>query len=159
MQSYLRITVFAGTLSDRCGCPRGFRRCAGRCLRLLDRPSDFNSAVVACADLGAHLAVPRSQAENDCAWRMAQGGRKGRVLIGCNDITTEGVFVGVDGECGPVPASAAWWKHGEPNNFGGDEDCMMIFQGAWGDEKCSEVLFFPKYPLCQLSGCYQPHCE
>ena len=156
----VRVLLFTETPSEPCGCPSGFSRCAGRCLKLLDDAADFESGMAACTALGAHLAVPRSEEENRCVLDMAEAtGRYRRVLIGANDRDMEGVYVGVDGDCGPVPVFETWWNDGEPNNFSGDEDCVMVVQGRWYDIGCPEMPSSPKHPLCQLSGCYQPQCQ
>ena len=154
----MRVLLFAGMPSEPCGCPSGFSRCAGRCLKLLDETADFESGMAACAALGAHLAVPRSEEENRCALDMAEAPER-LVLLGANDRDTEGVFVGMDGNCGPVPVFESWWTNGEPNDDGEGEDCVVILWGGWVDVGCHEIPAYPKQPLCQLSDCYQPQCQ
>jgi len=37
------------------------------------------------------------------------------------------------------------WYHGEPNNYGGHEDCMIMWQSRrfqWNDEPCSRHYCF-----------------
>ncbi|KAF0309105.1 hypothetical protein FJT64_019707 [Amphibalanus amphitrite] len=57
--------------SEPCACPAGFSRCAGRCLKKLDHKVNYTEAESQCAALGAHLAVPRSNEENQCAKSIA----------------------------------------------------------------------------------------
>jgi hypothetical protein len=57
--------------------------------------------------------------------------------LGVNDIQTEGRWVWRDGTSSYLP-----WAQGEPNNYGGDEDCAAAnyFPGvlsAWVDSPCS----------------------
>ena len=137
-------------MSGPCNCPTGFRRCAGRCLLLLDQLLTYTDAEAACASLGAHLAVPRSEEENQCVLDMAG---TNKVWFG---ITTVGdSLVASDGLAGPLPAFRTWWGEGEPNNYDGIEDCVNIRIGAWNDCRCS--LEEPM-PLCQLKNCQRLEC-
>ena len=142
----------AGTASDPCACPAGFSRCAGRCLsHLLTQKLTYAAAAAACAELGAHLAVPRSEAENQCV--ISASVVQNQPMLGVTDIVDEGSFVGDDARCGAVPADAAWWAAGEPNNAG-DEDCVVVGSGMWNDVPC----WLAYYPLCQLRHCHRPEC-
>ena len=147
------IASVPGTPSDPCGCPAGFSRCAGRCLALLPQKVNFAEAEVLCAAQTAHLAVPRSEAENNCVLALADGKD---FWLGVNDREMEGQWVAADGECGEVPASTAWWLQDEPTGLEND-NCILIHLGAWADTACdSPNLLFP--PMCQLSSCLQPQC-
>ena len=48
----------------------------------------------------------------------------------------------------PISASVANWGPGEPNNNGGDENCLEINHGGrnWNDRACSSVQ---KY-ICEM---------
>jgi hypothetical protein len=56
-------------------------------------------------------------------------------LIGLNDINDEGQFVWSDGSSEVF----RYWNTGEPNSYGGDEDCVEIYKttGKWNDVPCS----------------------
>ena len=147
--------LVSGTEAEPCGCPAGFSRCAGRCLKLLDQPANYDDAVSACGALGAHLAVPRSEAEHQCTLNIAA--TQEIVWIGVTEITTEDnveAVIGDDGLCGTLPVSETWWKPEEPDNLEGIENCVVIVvrNQAWHDTLCSNVF----RPLCQLSSCYRP---
>jgi len=68
------------------------------------------------------------------------------VWIDLSDLETEGLFRWGDG----VFVSDGWtnWKNNEPNNAGGNEDCVHLWQpygGLWNDEGCRK-----QYPaLCE----------
>ncbi|KAF0306433.1 hypothetical protein FJT64_002463 [Amphibalanus amphitrite] len=64
---YLSALRLPDAFNVSCACPAGFSRCAGRCLMRLDRVFVYTDAESQCAALGAHLAVPRSDEENQCA--------------------------------------------------------------------------------------------
>ena len=55
--------------------------------------------------------------------------------IGYHDRTNEGVWEWESG----CPSSYTNWGGGEPNDYGGGEDCMQITfeDGNWNDNKCN----------------------
>jgi len=62
-------------------------------------------------------------AENDAVW------------IGLNDINTEGSFVWVNGD---LLDSDIEWRTGQPDNWRGDEDCVLLNSpGGVNDIGCS----------------------
>ncbi|XP_043199911.1 uncharacterized protein LOC122369325 [Amphibalanus amphitrite] len=148
---YMARNTCPGTHSDRCACPAGFSRCAGRCLRRLGQTFGFTKSADRCAAIDAHLAVPRSDDENQCAMDVAVAAGKS-VWLGLTDVVTEGQFVGADG-CGVVSASGPQWGIGQPNDYQG-QDYVGGHPMGWNDFRETE----PCYPLCQLQFCYQPGC-
>ncbi|KAF0292265.1 Mannose-binding protein C [Amphibalanus amphitrite] len=146
-----------GSTTDPCACPAGFSRCAGRCLKCLPTRLLYADAVIACAALGAHLAAPRTEAENQCAKDAALVNPE--PLLGFTDAALQGTFVGADEPCNtgdPGAPRAAWWTPGEPNDYGGTEDCVILGTGGtWNDVPCT---LYPYYPLCQLRRCHHPEC-
>ena len=55
-----------------------------------------------------------------------------------------------------IPYSSDFWKDGEPNNFGGNENCVVIDNnGEWNDAPCEQLLAYPRFALCQKPGNYQ----
>ena len=61
--------------------------------------------------------------------------------IGLNDIKKEGDFRWTGSGQQPV---ATFWRHGEPNNKGSDEDCVMMAKsdGFWLDHGCYTRQYF-----------------
>lgn len=52
-----------------------------------------------------------------------------------NDLQSEGTFAHLDGN----EVNYTNWASEEPNNAGGKEDCIEIFQdGKWNDKSCTE---------------------
>ena len=143
----------SGSSADPCGCPAGFSRCAGRCLALLPEQVSFPEAEALCKKQKARLAVPRSEAENNCTLALA-GGRS--VWLGVNDRLEDLVWEAADGECGEVPASAAWWAQDEPTAQTG-EGCVFMDLGGWADAYCNHQRY-QLHPMCQYSNCLQPQC-
>ncbi|XP_043205285.1 uncharacterized protein LOC122372300 [Amphibalanus amphitrite] len=83
-----------GNTTDWCACPAGFSRCAGRCLSFLSQKTTFAEGQAACAALGAHLAVPRTEAENQCVTDLSAAAANAYAWLGVQLV--EGVWVGTD---------------------------------------------------------------
>ena len=145
----------SGSASGRCACPGNFTSCGGRCLVRLDEwRVNYTQAESLCAELGAHPAVPRSEAEHQCAYQ------KSRPLVswlGFNDVITKGQFIGVDG-CGVVPSDDQGWANNNPNmNVEGRSHGAMLTgatstRPGWHNIEPTKLYT----PLCQLSFCHCP---
>ena len=67
-------------------------------------------------------------------------------FIGINDRVTEGNYVWDSGDTTPYLG----WHVGEPNNFGGDQDCTVLsgqFGGNWDDGHCDRA----EYYICSVN--------
>jgi len=69
------------------------------------------------------------------------------IWLGVSDITEEGQWAWTD----KTPLVYLNWKPGQPNSFGGNEDCgaFITRSGLWGDTSCNRRLPFickKKYP-------------
>ena len=85
----------------------------------------------------ADLATITSAAENTFAYILAG---KQITWIGGSDRKTEGTFTWSDGTPWDKEQLATLWGKGEPNNSGGNEDCIdifPIFSGLFNDAACS----------------------
>ena len=97
--------------------------------------------------------MPCSEEENLCAQDYAE---QNAIWLGVTDRDVEGTFVGVEGTCSPVPASAEWWRSGEPNDLDGKDDCVtMDTDLQWFDNLCED----PLYALCQLRDYHLAQCD
>jgi Lectin C-type domain len=57
------------------------------------------------------------------------------VWIGYEDLALEGTWEWADGSS----SSYTQWAPGEPNSYGGNEDCTeMLMDGTWNDLDCSD---------------------
>lgn len=90
--------------------------------------------------LGANLVSVQSQQENDCILSsllsLGLNTTNDVIWIGFNDEAVEGTFVWYD----QSPVVYTNWAAGEPNNSGGDEDCVQIYpDGHWNDLNCARA--------------------
>ena len=119
---------------------------AGICYMYFGTALTHDAAETACAQLGAHLAVITSQAENLFFSAIAPSAVDSDIWIGGSDAVTEGSWLWIDGE--------TWgythWRTGEPNNGGASgipENCNVIEgdhnianEGCqWDDRDCSRL--------------------
>ena len=113
---------------------------------------DYHTAAALCETRGAHLAVPRTDAEMTCVRQEADKLSKLQVWLGVNDEEVEGEFRGIDG-CGVVAVRPEWWDSPQPNG-GTTENRVASTPSGWYDSGPTNI----KHPLCQLANCYKPHC-
>ncbi len=60
--------------------------------------------------------------------------------IGANDLVIEGTHVWAGGPEAGQPVFFTNWGSDEPNDVGGNEDCLVIYPiGEWNDENCGNV--------------------
>ncbi|XP_032802542.1 collectin-11-like [Petromyzon marinus] len=105
--------------------------------QLFTNPSNYHSARQQCANHGGVLAMPKNAIQNAGIQQVVRGDR---AFIGLNDIQHENNFVFSDGSRLGLYRNFAL---GEPNSFGGDEDCVNIYpNGKWNDIGCHTQLHF-----------------
>ena len=118
----------------------------------MDRPLTYDEARIMCAGVDSHLAVPRTETENQCAIAAAAD-RK--LWLGVTEVVgDEGHYVGEDA-CGDVKG---FWASTQPD-VGGDEHRIVLTPSGnlpgWHDYSEKREM----YPLCQLALSYRPQCE
>jgi Lectin C-type domain len=103
---------------------------------------NFSAAQVAaqalptCCGRKAHLVTIGDSTENEFVERIVRGLNQ-QCWIGLGDWKTEGNFLWVDS----TPRNFTKWSSGEPNDFGGNEDCVEIRENgiSWNDISCQIV--------------------
>ncbi|XP_023827699.1 CD209 antigen-like protein E isoform X1 [Salvelinus sp. IW2-2015] len=95
-----------------------------------------------CVRRGADLVIIDSREEQNFII-----GFNGMFWIGLSDRETEGSWKWVDG----TPLTIQYWKSGEPNSYGGEEDCAersLIYSNteqSWNDAQCGQL----KLGICE----------
>ena len=88
---------------------------------------------MACSKSGGWLVTINSAAENSYVYSLSPGSP---VWIGFNDIAVEGAWRWQQGSSATY---TAWWP-GEPNSYGGNEDCSVMnhpgLGSSWADVGC-----------------------
>jgi len=104
----------------------GYRVCA--------QHKTYADALADCESWGGTLAVVDDVDEND--WLVSTAEQYGFVdpWIGFDDRVSEGIFVWADGS----DTAYLNWHAGNPDDWGGGEDCAMILMdhGTWNDASC-----------------------
>lgn len=91
-----------------------------------------------CQSMGMDLVSIDSSFENGKVWAFAQSIAPNTYWIGRNDLTSEGTFTDADG----TTANFKAWAAGEPNDWGGYEDCAHYWSTAaqWNDNNCEAEM-------------------
>lgn len=104
-------------------------------------PRTWGDARAACQARGGDLVTVPSREAEDALRRAAFGLQWTSWWIGLGDAEVEGTFAWVDG----TPLDYAAWSQGEPNDYGGGEDCAELVPwsgGLWNDLACARELPF-----------------
>uniref|UniRef100_A0A6P4FJZ5 Hepatic lectin-like n=1 Tax=Drosophila rhopaloa TaxID=1041015 RepID=A0A6P4FJZ5_DRORH len=92
-----------------------------------------------CRKMGGHLAAFQNQKEFNAV--TAKLHHNIAYWLGISDREKEGEFVTASGN----PPTFLTWNRGEPNNAGGKEDCVNIWNGKINDVPCE----FQRHYICQ----------
>jgi hypothetical protein len=126
-------------------CPAGYAPIPGgepgSQYRFVTSTTDWLSAEMDCEHDGrAHLAVLDNDGERDAV----RGQIGGDPWVGVTDRVSEGTYFKVTtGVATYLP-----WDPGEPNNYGGNEDCLELKGGGFNDETCDEANTY----ICECDG-------
>ncbi len=100
-----------------------------------------------CEGKGGTLVTMKSSVEGDLVWNKRTDTRINNYWIGLHDRFVEGTFNWVDGS--PMNGFTRWGS-GEPNNYDGNENCGMFFNGnAWNDDNCEKTYA----AICETYQC------
>ena len=132
-------------------CPAGWATNGIYCYYIdVTRTQNRNVARQKCQSMGADLPTIKSSGERDFIFDLMQK-KQG--------LSKEGVWLGLDRS----GSSFRWidgthvsyqnWGHGEPNNYGGHENCAQMYKGGviagkWNDIVCYNYAGYPSI-LCQ----------
>jgi Secretion system C-terminal sorting domain/HYR domain/Lectin C-type domain len=91
-----------------------------------DGPSAFADAILRGGSVATVVDAETNALINQTVQAIASGTS---VIIGLNDITTEGTFEWQSGQ----PVGYTNWSPGEPNDSGGEDYVQQFFNGFWND--------------------------
>lgn len=96
----------------------------------------WGDARVLCQGRGGDLAIIQGAGEQELLAAWIAGTKPH--WIGLGDQAVEGDFLWVDGAAPTVK----FWGAGEPNNSGGNEDCVQLIasSGLWNDLACGNLM-------------------
>ena len=96
---------------------------------------EWTEAEIHCQGEGGHLASVHSAEENN----FLSGLDPNELWLGGTDSTSEGTWTWSDGTI----LSFTGWKSGQPDDMGGNQDCLYTNNhgaGAWDDLSCTIEL-------------------
>ena len=112
-------------------------------------PFNIQQDDAACVTQGGYLLEIDNNEENKFTWDFAQRlGNTDYVATGANDIDQEGKFVFYHSKK-PLPSNVTWLPN-QPDDAGGNEDCMVhwIPRGGLNDIPCNlRVKYMCEIPL------------
>ncbi len=123
----------------------------GSCYKSFTEPEIWNNAAAKCKSLGAELVKIESAEENEFLTRTVITASAVTYWFGQSDQVEEGKWIWTDGS---LQANYANWKNGQPNNYGGKQNCGHIgkgsfslgsynyngYTGEWNDLECDFAL-------------------
>ncbi|KAI8494938.1 hypothetical protein Bbelb_275430 [Branchiostoma belcheri] len=142
-----RLQEMKKTLLKLVSCPGGYKIFRGTCYKLFDIRKPFDEAAATCGKDGGTLAMPRDAETNEFLISLFRSVSGRLFWFGLHDRRKEGRFEWVDGS--PLGEYTSWARE-EPNDDGGNEDCVLYsrlpsFENRWNDDACHKKFYF----LCQ----------
>ncbi|XP_046332048.2 perlucin-like [Haliotis rufescens] len=127
-------------------CIGGFHSHGRSCYWFSDMTATFAEARSICQLYGARLVIINGRAEDDFIRGYARG-KDSNYYIGGSDLAREGTFLWEGGR--PLSGGYQNWASGQPDNYKGDEDCLVIWKAfgyRWNDATCSHKHNF----ICEI---------
>ncbi|XP_044181097.1 neurocan core protein-like [Acropora millepora] len=135
--------IFTGQHCEKDTCPAGFVAHGESCYYVDSTysPSTWNNSRRFCQNLGADLAVIKSEDEDQFVYDLLRNTRgTSHGWIGLYR-KADNKFYWLDGR--PAEGNYQRWDDGQPNDWGGKEDCGHLrggdFKGRWNDAPCSHT--------------------
>ncbi|XP_045156977.1 perlucin-like protein [Mercenaria mercenaria] len=118
-------------------CPDTWIQYKGSCYLFVAAKNTFSRAESHCLSLGSHLIHIENDLENEFIRSQLTTLKEKEYWIGLTDAGTEGIFKWVDDNS---TASFTDWYRGNPNNGGGNENCVHFrdtYNYTWNDQECA----------------------
>ncbi|XP_066960774.1 hepatic lectin-like [Macrobrachium rosenbergii] len=113
-------------------CPRGWHTFNNSCYYVSNTPGTWKDGLGYCRSIGADYVQISSFAE----WDFVSGLIEEKTWLGLNDQDEEGTFRWSSDKSLPQYNK---WMSGEPNDYYGDEDCVIshpYYNNHWNDVNC-----------------------
>ena len=126
-------------------CPSPYKNFEGLCLYFDASPLNWIGARNFCSNNDGRLVEIDSEDENRVMRDYLNQTTRCCSWIGLTDAGSEGVWRWTSTGLSPAYTN---WGSGEPNNHGGNENCVNINgqrYGLWNDDHCSKAW----YPICE----------
>ena len=134
--------------------PGAARAFNGHWYKAVDRKVSWHEAKRLCEAMGGYLACIESEDEQRFIATLA-GGRY--LYLGATDEGHEGAWEWGNG----VPFTYTCWMKGQPNNYGGAENCLATYtEGQWVDVADEgDGFWMPTGFLCEWDHAPKPQQE
>uniref|UniRef100_A0A663N566 C-type lectin domain-containing protein n=1 Tax=Athene cunicularia TaxID=194338 RepID=A0A663N566_ATHCN len=133
--------IFPPLLSPVFPCGPGSREWEyfdGKCYYFSLTRMSWYKAKAQCEEMHSQLAVINSYAKQNFVMFRT---RNERFWIGLTDENSEGEWEWIDGT--DYRTTFTFWKEGEPNNSGSNEDCAHVWiSGKWNDVYCTYECYY-----------------
>ncbi|KAM3599721.1 uncharacterized protein V6R79_010309 [Siganus canaliculatus] len=151
----LQLLGFAALLAAaHCQCPTGWREYDTSCYLFSNDTKSWMEANAFCLEQSSNLMSIHNIQER--LWVRTQISTE-VYWIGLTDQFSENNWEWSDGS--DFIHYISYWIHGQPDNFGGGEDCGQVVGsnfGQWSDEDCS---IKKKYICKYINSNPTPHCD
>ena len=124
-------------------CPGSYAFVYGGCYLITTLAATWIDTAIACQQQGGNLATITSEAQNRWVYEYfrTEGKTSNSIWIGLNDISKEGNYQWIDGSGNA--SSFSYWQSGQPDNYGGGQNCIILwagYLGKWGDIECASLF-------------------
>ena len=99
----------------------------------------FEGALKFCKDEGGSLFEPRDTSITEILYSLMRAEGIDNFWIGIHDKVNEGHFVYASDKS---PIEWSKWSNGQPNSYGGDQDCVIVRNNQWDDRPCHDLRTF-----------------
>ncbi|XP_014442581.1 C-type lectin domain family 4 member A-like [Tupaia chinensis] len=131
-------------------CPKNWKSFGSNCYFVSTESKSWSESERSCSQMGAHLLVINSKAEQD--FIIKDLNQHSAYYVGLSDPEGQGHWQWVDQT--PYNESISFWHPGKPNNP--DERCVVVTlppvyqQWGWNDVRCDG----PQRSVCKMMGIY-----
>ncbi|XP_076468276.1 lactose-binding lectin l-2-like [Babylonia areolata] len=132
----LALCLGAGSVTAT-NCPDGWTSHQEFCFLLMKETYNWFDAKSACETLGGYLAEDLDDSRHQFLNGLIRthGFTYSYTWIGLQDFAEESVFVWSHSKERAYPT---FWAPSEPQDKGGEEDCVALYNGGWIDNNCED---------------------